>query len=241
MPLPFRSALTGAVALLTLLGSATPAAADNRNDPNWAGYAFEGTTGSFSRVLAEWVQPSGECPEPDTRMYAASWVGLDGYRGTTVEQTGTTARCSEDGQISYFAWYQMYPDPPVRYADPVQPGDRLMAQVSYLPDEDEFELDMWDWTRRWAESTFQRVPEGHTALRRTAEVVVEDPKRAQNAWWPMTRFSRIDFRNCQVNGSPIGDLPDPLVLTMRRDQVNRARPTRLFDSGRAFQVNWEHS
>src|SRR6266404_5431762 len=49
---------------------------------NWAGYAATGTTGAFTSVESDWVQPAGHCRSGD--QYAAFWVGLDGYPSTTV-------------------------------------------------------------------------------------------------------------------------------------------------------------
>src|ERR1700722_18929100 len=85
---------------------------------NWAGYAAAQSQGSFTSVSASWTQPTVTCT--DAESFSAFWVGLDGDGTATVEQTGTEADCA-DGTPSYQGWYELFPNAPVVFANPVQP------------------------------------------------------------------------------------------------------------------------
>jgi Peptidase A4 family len=45
-----------------------------------------------------------------------------------VEQTGTEADC-HGGAAAYQGWFEMFPNAPVFYDNPVQPGDAMNASV----------------------------------------------------------------------------------------------------------------
>ena len=56
---------------------------------NWSGYAVTSRR-PFSHVEASFVQPAVKCSgKPD--RWSSNWVGLDGFRDSTVEQAGTAA------------------------------------------------------------------------------------------------------------------------------------------------------
>ena len=102
---------------------------------NWAGYAD--TNDTYNSVASSWTEPTVNCANSGggglggarlggglgglgglcsgRRPSAASafWVGLDGYSSTSVEQIGTDSDCNS-GKPSYYAWYEMYPNPSVR-------------------------------------------------------------------------------------------------------------------------------
>ncbi|HMK82584.1 MAG TPA: G1 family glutamic endopeptidase, partial [Candidatus Bathyarchaeia archaeon] len=68
----------------------TPFGIRNQVDStNWAGYAVTGT--DVSDVVGTYIQPAVSCSSQTT--YVATWVGIDGYSSSTVEQTGTLAEC----------------------------------------------------------------------------------------------------------------------------------------------------
>jgi hypothetical protein len=103
---------------------------------NWSGYADTGhsaANGDFSNIAANWNVPEipdSACPSGDYGYrLAAMWVGLDGDGSGTVEQDGTTSQC-HNGTLSYYSWYEMYPDGPVREFN-VSPGDHMSAYVDY--------------------------------------------------------------------------------------------------------------
>jgi len=78
---------------------------------NWAGYATatnlaKPQAGSVSDVRASWIIPNLTCDQRST--YSAIWVGIDGYRSSTVEQIGTESDCSH-GQPKHSAWFEIFP------------------------------------------------------------------------------------------------------------------------------------
>ena len=95
---------------------------------NWAGYAD--TNDTFNSVASSWTEPTVNCANSNSGLdgilglstldgllggpgaASAFWVGLDGYTSTSVEQLGTDSDC-DSGTPSYYAWYEMYPNPSV--------------------------------------------------------------------------------------------------------------------------------
>ena len=96
---------------------------------NWSGYATYKTGTTFTDVKGSWVQPSAACPSRKAQ-YSSFWVGIDGYNSGTVEQTGTDADCNGRNNPAYYAWYEMYPNPPVNLSMTITPGDTISAEVS---------------------------------------------------------------------------------------------------------------
>ena len=83
----------------------------DQEDSNWAGYVVASsatTKTSFSAVSGSWTQPAADC-SAGSPSHSAFWVGLGGYTGDHLEQTGTSADCSATGQASYSAWYELVP------------------------------------------------------------------------------------------------------------------------------------
>ena len=77
-------------------------------------------------------QPAANCTaDGDRLMASAIWVGLGGYSTSSeaLEQTGTSADCSADGKASYYAWWELVPDPSVRMKLKIFPGDLITGSV----------------------------------------------------------------------------------------------------------------
>lgn len=93
---------------------------------NWAGLIETGTT--FTGISSDWSVPTVE-PSQSTQV-SATWIGLDGASALdpTIIQIGTTQQ-TQSGENSYFAWYELYPAPPVYIGD-VLPGDHMEAGIS---------------------------------------------------------------------------------------------------------------
>ena len=94
---------------------------------NWSGQYSNGTT--FSSVAGDWVVPA---VQPTTTSEASgTWIGVDGGPDSpdTILQTGTGQE-TEDGATSYYAWYEVFPNPAV-VLGAVSPGDQMEAAISY--------------------------------------------------------------------------------------------------------------
>jgi hypothetical protein len=113
----------------------------NEVSSNWSGYVATGlgstattasATTSFRNVTATWKQPAATCTATGTASASALWVGLGGYStsSTAIEQTGTSADCSADGKATYYAWYELVPEPSITIKNlKILPGDTITASV----------------------------------------------------------------------------------------------------------------
>src|ERR1700722_2766998 len=180
---------------------------------NWAGYADTGSSGYFTDVTSNWVQPAGHCSSGD--QYAAFWVGLDGYSSRTVEQIGSQADCV--GQtVRYTAWYEIYPSPEVTFTNPVQAGDQLSAAVSY-EGSDKFLLTITDSTQHWKRSVTRKLA---GAARSSAEVIAEAPCCTyKGGILPLTNFGTASFSAATVNNAKLCT-PAAVEITMPDTSVS---------------------
>lgn len=152
-------------------------------DSVWGGYV---ATGSFSTISGSWVEPQVSCTSSNDLF--APWIGLDGYGSQTVEQTGVQTDCSS-GYPAYSAWYEMYPDQPVYWNDPVSAGDVFSASVADDGSGD-YTITLTDDTAGWTETTRQQFYGQDVS----AEAVIESPSGS----YPY--FSELDFSGITVDG-----------------------------------------
>jgi len=175
---------------------------------NWAGYAATGSAGQFTGVSGSWIQPAGQCAgDEQGDAYAAFWVGLDGYTGNTVEQTGSEVDCA-GGSPEYYAWYELYPGTSVNFTNPVRPGDHFTASVSYQGS-NQFQITLADTTQDWTQSVTKTVA---GAARSSAEVITEAPSSGSSTL-PLTDFGTVGFTGVTVNDAGLCTT-SPTEITM---------------------------
>jgi hypothetical protein len=94
---------------------------------NWSGQISSGST--FTGVSADWVVPTVQ-PTPYSGA-SATWIGIDGGLASpnSIIQTGT-AQATSGGVTSYFAWYELFPEPAVTFGA-VSPGDQMAASITH--------------------------------------------------------------------------------------------------------------
>lgn len=156
----------------------------NQDGGNWSGWVSTGS--GFSSVSASWNEPSVTCNSSND-LYAP-WVGIDGYGSQSVEQTGVATDCSS-GSPNYQAWYEMYPDAPVYYNDPVQAGDSFTGTVQRSGTS--YTLTISDNTQGWTE----HVTKSYSGQNSSAEFILESPTGA----YP--DFGTVHFSGATVDGS----------------------------------------
>jgi hypothetical protein len=198
---------------------------------NWSGYAAAGTAGTFTSVSSSWTQPTVTCGAADA--FSSFWAGLDGDGTPTVEQTGTEADCS-DGAAVYAGWYEIFPNAPVFYDEPVQPGDAMTASVTSNGD-GSFTLTLSDTTQNWTQTTDQTVPGAQLG---SAEVIAEAP--SSQAVLPLANFAAVNFTDAMVNGQPIGD-DNPTALTLVSGNGTPEATSSALTGQSGFTVTWDSS
>ncbi len=218
----------------------------NRNgaSTNWSGYAVETKlsapqNGAVTDVKGTWVVPTVQA-STSANTYSSTWVGIDGYSDSTVEQLGTEQDWSS-GAGSYYAWFEMYPKGGYLISGfPVNPGDTITAEVQAFST-GLFTLKMTNVTQNVSFSTNQR---NKNAKRQSAEWIVEAPW--SGGVLPLADFGTENFSACAttINGHT-GTISDPTwqndPITMETSSGTvKAQPSALSPDGSSFSDTWYH-
>jgi hypothetical protein len=229
----------------------------DREDSNWAGYVVASsatTKTSFSNVSGSWTQPEADC-DAGSPSHSAFWVGIGGYSGKHLEQTGTSADCSASGQAVYSVWYELVPAAEVPVHMTIQPGDRLNAHVAVSGHT--VTLSISDLTKN---TTFSKRLQMSSPTVSSAEWIAEAPSRCVSASsqdchiLSLADFGSVTFTGASVSaGGRTGPITSGLgqvsALTLEANpgfgrlyataaQAN-ASPGALSDNGSSFAVNWQ--
>jgi hypothetical protein len=173
----------------------------DQEDSNWAGYLVTSSATkktSFSAVSGSWTQPAANCAA-GFPSDSAFWVGLGGYSGEHLEQTGTSADCSASGQAVYYVWYELVPAAQVLVNMTVQPGDRLSAHVAVSGDT--VTISISDLTRH---TTFSKRLQMSSPTVSSAEWIAEAPSRClSSASRDCHILSLADFGSVTFTGASV--------------------------------------
>jgi Peptidase A4 family len=233
-------------------------AVTQQDDSNWAGYVLASSSSaktSFSAVSGSWTQPAADCAA-GSASYSAFWIGLGGYTGDHLEQTGTSADCSATGQAVYSAWYELVPAAQVAVTMTVQPGDRLSAHVAVGGDT--VTVSISDSTRH---TSFSKQLQMSDPTVSSAEWIAEAPSRCLSSAsqdchiLSLADFGSVTFTGASASaGGRTGSITSGLgavsALTLAANpgfgrlyataaQAD-ATPGALSGNGTSFTVNWEH-
>jgi len=178
---------------------------------NWSGYAVTGPASSVTYAAGSWIVPASTCPvgtshHRATPEYASFWVGIDGWSSNSVEQLGTDSDCS-NGTPSYYAWYELYPQPSyyavctaqqerkgtctqVGNLTSLNPGDVMSASVSYNTSTKAFTLAITD-INSGASFSITLTANG-TPQRSSAEWIAEAPSSGSGIL-PLADFGTVNF------------------------------------------------
>ena len=240
--------------------------ATNVQSANWSGYADTGDT--YNSVAANWTEPAVNCSAGGggggllgvlgggglngllggggPSSASAFWVGLDGYNSSSVEQIGTDSDCS-GGSPSYYAWYEMYPNPSVSLpsSDVVHPGDTMTGWVASNASGTSFYLAISDSTAGWS---FGITQSGGGFSRSSAEVIAEAPSSCNLLF--CSELHLADFGSTLFTGAHLydgsgtqGSLAsfDAQQITMVENGRTLAVPAPLSTDGTDFSVSWQSS
>lgn len=219
----------------------------NLTSLNWGGYAAvtnlnNPATNSVTAVTGSWIVPT--LSSSSQTSYSATWVGIDGYSSSTVEQIGTEQDWINGRQQNY-AWFEMYPQYPYELIGfPVSKGDTITARVVYAGN-NTFNLSITNVTR----GVFANIPTSYTvsrnAKRSSAEWIVEAPSSSRGVL-PLAHFNNMAFSSCSatINGIT-GAINNPrwanaAIQMVASRTVTKALPSSLSGNGQAFNVAWLH-
>jgi hypothetical protein len=216
----------------------------NGTSSNWSGYAVETNLNSpqnnaVNNVSGQWTVPSVSCTS--AASYSSVWVGIDGFSDSTVEQTGTEQDC-QNGQVQYYAWYEMYPRNMYRISLAVSPGNTVAAAVKFNGNR-YYTLTLSNKTTGKSFSTTQRL---NGTQRQSAEWVVEAPSSYFGVL-PLANFGMANISNASatLNGHT-GTIADAnwqkdKILMETADGTAKATPSDLASGGSAFSDVWGHN
>jgi Peptidase A4 family len=127
------------------------------------------------------------------------WVGLDGWRSSTVEQGGTRADCL-NGVAKYSAWYEFYPREPSTMnltSLKVSPGNLVLASVKYL--DEFFNITVTNLSTHEHATVLGAYSR---AARLDAEWIVEAPGYQNGTRWALPSFGQVQFNDTYavING-----------------------------------------
>jgi Peptidase A4 family len=208
----------------------TPAGVTQATSPTWAGYAATGGAGTFTSVAANWIVPPVACTGTATRSSDA--VGLDGDGTSTTEQIGTEGDCAGDFGL-YSGWFQIAPNAPVFFKNPVKPGDAMTASVTALGG-GSFMLSLFDMTQNWTQVTQQTST---AATLGSAEIVAQDPPQNGQAQ-PLSNFGIVDFLGAAINNAAI-TAPINEVTMVSAAGNTLAVPSAITGGVGNFAVGWD--
>ncbi|MFZ0090423.1 MAG: G1 family glutamic endopeptidase [Solirubrobacteraceae bacterium] len=258
-------AVTAACAAGVLPAASASAATDvaQAASENWSGYvAGSSASGSsntqFKSVSGSWVQPPATCSTGQS--YSAFWVGLGGSGQTdALEQDGTEVDCSTSGSPSYFAWYELVPQAPVRVNMAIHPGDHISSQVTVEGTNVSVSL-----SNATTGGSFTKTLQMSNPDVSSAEWIAEAPSSCSQGVSDCTPlsladFGTVDFTNATATASdghtgPISDpewSPTAVTLSPGADSSGfgggqfvsqsgsaGATPSSLSSDGSSFSVAW---
>ena len=228
---PTATATTATATPTATTTTTTPVGAQATSQ-TWAGYAATGAAGTFTSVAANWMVPPVACNGASTRSsYAA---GLDGDGTNATEQIGTEGDCAGDFGV-YSGWYQVAPNAPVFFTNPVKPGDMMTASVTSLGG-GTFMLTLFDMTQNWTQVTQQTSA---AATLGSAEIVAEDPVQNGQAQ-PLANFGIVDFLGGAINNAAITAPINELTLQSAAGNT-LAVPSTITGGVGNFSVGWDAS
>jgi hypothetical protein len=243
----------GAISARTASTPLVAAANGSLSSTNWSGYAVNGTTGSVTMAQATWKVPAVNCPTTGT-LYSSYWVGIDGFRSSTVEQTGTDSDC-RSGVATYYAWYEFYPKASHSISGfTVRPGDIIGARVWFASGSFTVAIENFNTTQ-----LYKTTSTVSGAARSSAEFIAEAPaictlfrcKLSSLANFGTVKFGK-DYTgigtatNCALT---LGGRTDVLgnfgksvqsisMVSQSNSALVKAQPSALSADGSSFIIQW---
>jgi hypothetical protein len=163
-------------------------------------------------------------------------VGIGGYGEKILIQAGTHQECA-NGELSYFAWYELLPDYLKRITNiNVQPGDTVAASVNLIST-NTWSIEVSDVT---SSEHFQKTVT-YNASRLSAEWIVERPN-VNGTTSTLADFGNVTFSGCEATlqgrtGS-ISNFSYAQLLMVSSKDVPLVSVSSLNDDGSSFTVSY---
>lgn len=168
---------------------------DDTINSNWTGYIMDTST---RQDLQPITAITGTFTVPNVSLsdkMIAVWVGIGGVHGANFLQTGIARGTDSNGNADSYAWYEMYAgnrnDPkqlPFKVFN-VNPGDSMLAQITYDQSSDQWDVTINDQTTG---SSFDQ-PFSFQPDQTTAEWILEKTAVLDK----MPNFGTIQFTSSQ--------------------------------------------
>jgi len=219
---PTRVHLKNAPIILVRDKSGNPVASiDNQLiSENWSGYVLSTveTRKRYKSASASWVVP--EVTYQGVQAISANWVGIGGFcknkkckPDKTLIQLGTYQAAFSEGDIEYFAWYEMIPAAsiPIDTID-VSPGDTMTASLTCAgkcKNNQKWTLSIDDVT---SGQSFSQVF-SYKSSKLSVDWIEEAPSSGSGIL-PLADFDKTFFTASVVNGDS-ANLDDAISLQMQ--------------------------
>ncbi|KAJ5707825.1 Concanavalin A-like lectin/glucanases superfamily [Penicillium malachiteum] len=192
-------------------------AASVQYSKNWAGVVLEQPppSATYTAVSATFTVPDPTATDDSGNMQAASaWVGIDGDSYTkAILQTGVDAYI-QNGDKTYDAWYEWYPNAAENFAISLSAGDVIVAKVeSFSPSEGVAIIENQS-SGKTVTKTLSAPSSSATLGGQNAEWIVED-FNSGSSMVPLVNFGDVTFTGAQaeatsgsygVNGGQVLDI-----------------------------------
>lgn len=174
--------------------------ADVQYSKNWAGIVRENppASGTYTAVSATFTVPDPTATDNSGDMQAVSaWVGIDGDTYTqAILQTGVDSYI-QNGEKSYDAWYEWFPNTAENFDLGLSAGDEIVARVEASSPSEGVAIIENKSSGQTATKTLS-APSGDATLGgQNAEWIVED-FNSGNSMVPLVNFGEVKFTGAQA-------------------------------------------
>jgi hypothetical protein len=158
---------------------------------NWSGYTVTGRKGAFNRISGEWIVPYVKPTHKST--YSSAWIGIDGFKNSSLIQTGTGHEFV-NGIARYYAWWEILPDAETVIPLSVYPGDHMKGTITKIS-HTKWSITLRNLSRNWTFRTLQRYSGPQTS----GEWIMEAPE-VDGSIAKLARVCTTYFNCCRING-----------------------------------------